>query len=394
MAMAAWLARLLASPAGLDRYVAACQIGITATSLVLGIYAQRSLSERLAATLARISPEVPWSVALASAAVLVLLTSLQLIFGELVPKGLALAQPERVAVVTALPLRLITWVFGPFIATLNGTANLLLRSIGLQPADMRVRLHAPAELELLVADAAAAGQLDLHQRHMLLRALRLSRRTARQVMIPRPRLALARIDAPASDVLAQISHAALRRIPVYGRDFDDILGIVELKDVLRQHRAGQQSIAKLVRPVPMVPEAMSLAELWQVLHRAVAPLAVVLDEQGGSAGIVTRDELLEAIIGEVQDEFGAQAPAIDLLADGTVAVRGDALVTDLNELLGMELPTADADTVAGLVMEILGRCPEPGDRVTVADTELEVRRVEHHWAALVILRPLVAGVHG
>ncbi len=390
---ATWLASLLASPARLDRYVAGCQVGITATSLVLGIYAQRSLTERLASGLAGTGWRLPGAAALASAVVLLALTGLQLIVGELVPKAVALAQPERVAIATSLPTRLATALFQPFIALLNGSANLLLRMAGLRPADTRVRLHSPAELELLIAEAAEAGRLDPIERRMLVRALRLSRRTVRQVMVPRPRLLLAGLQAAPVDVLARMAQTGLRRVAVYGQDFDDLQGIVELKDVLRMHHAGRPSIADAVRPVPFVPETMPLAELWQRLQQANAPVAIVLDEQGGSAGIVTREDLLEEIIGEVRDEFDAEPRAIERLADGGAAVRGDVPVGDVNELLGTALPTATADTVAGLVMELLGRVPEPGDRVSAAGVELEVRRVERRWAALVVVRPAAGAGH-
>jgi CBS domain containing-hemolysin-like protein len=370
---------VLESPAKLDDYVAACQIGITASSLVLGFYGQRALRPPVVEALggAGLAAELGAASA-ATALVLLLLTALQLIFGELVPKSLALRFPERLALATTYPMLLSLRLFHPIIVLFNGSGALLLRLLGLSTAPAHAHIHSPEEIAALVAESAQGGVIDPFERQMIHNAFDLSQLVARQVMIPRNRVELADVDAAPEELLRRLATSPFSRIPVYEDNPDRILGIVHLKDLFRLQVSGRGSVAEVVRPTPFVPETLPVADLWALLNRGQHYLAVVIDEYGGTAGIVTQEDLLEEIVGEVQDEFDIESDPIVRPPKGPPLVRGDLLVSEVNDALGIALPTTDADTLGGLIMHHLGRTAQPGDEVVVADVRLHVVALRGH----------------
>jgi CBS domain containing-hemolysin-like protein len=362
---------ILEDPDRLDRYVATCQLGITASSLALGFYGQDRLSPLVAGWLG------PWAapttaLAIGTAVALVFMTALQIVVGELVPKAVAVRHPERAALWTAAPMRAFERILRPLVWLFNGTANAVVRLLGVAPPAGHSHLHSPAEIELLVAESGRGGALDPVERQMLHNAFDLTQLVARQVMIPRNRLALADVATPVGELLARLATSPFSRIPVYEGSQDNILGIVHLKDLFRLQVAGGGTVPDIVRPVPFVPETMPVGDLWQVLNQRQTYIAVVLDEYGGTAGIVTQEDLLEEIIGEVQDEFDTETEAIEPLPGGGALVRGDVLIEHANSALGLELPTDRTDTVGGLVTDTLGRVAELGDSVSLAGARLQV----------------------
>ncbi len=371
---------ILRDPARLDNYVAACQIGITASSLVLGFYAQGALAERLAGSFVQLglASEVIAATA-AGALMLTALTGLQIVVGELVPKAIAVQFAERVALVTSVPMRALERAFAPFIALLNGSGTLMLRLLGLPPAPQHAHLHAPEEIELLIAESSQAGALDAESRAMLHNAFTLSSLMARQVMIPRNRLALADISTPVDVLLEQLARSPYSRIPVFSQTPDNIVGIVHLKDLYRARLSGIGTTASLVRSVPVVPSTLPVGRLWQLLNQERTYLAVVLGEHGGTAGIVTQEDLLEEIIGEVSDEFDVEIAPILRRVGQPPVVRGDVLVTEVNDVLGVGLPTDRADTIGGLLVDSLGRLAKAGDQVELAGTVIRAETVGERW---------------
>jgi CBS domain containing-hemolysin-like protein len=378
--IAARLQPVLEDPDRLDEFVAACQLGITASSLGLGFYGQHAIAGPLLA---------PWlaqhalmgEVAAFSAAVtlvLVSLTTLQVVFGEIVPKAIALRHPERVALVVAVPMLASIRLFRPLIAVFNGSASLVLRGIGSPTAGRHLHLHSPQEIEFLVAESSQAGRLDPVEREMLRNAFDLGDLVARQVMIPRNRLDMADVDTPVEQLLARLSDASGNRIPVYEETPDAVLGIVHIKDLLRLYLEGSGSLRDVVREVPFLPETVPINQLWQRLIAQGHPAVVILDEYGGTAGLVTQEEIIEEVMGEVMDEYDIKPERIVRRPGAPPLVRGDLLVEEVNDELDLRLPTDGADTVGGLVVDLLGRMPQPGDQVLADGTGLRVHSVRGH----------------
>ncbi len=378
--LAAILHPVLVNPHRLDDYVAACQLGITASSLVLGFYGQSRLAEQVRPLLTRLGGmQEPAAQSVAATAVLVVLTALQVLLGELVPKSIGVRFPERLALLTAVPMRWSAAVLRPLTWLFNGTGRLLLRLIGQQSAAAHSRTHLPEEIELLVAESAKGGLLDADERVMLRNVFRLSGLVAHQVMIPRPRIEAAPADTPVRDLLELIADSPYTRIPIYEEDIDRIIGVVHLKDVFRACFTGSDCAIELrefVRQVPLVPEGMPVDELWSLLKSGHHYMAIVFDEYGGTAGLITLEDLIEEVFGELQDEFDQEGPLIARDAEGAILLRGDVLVGDVNEYLLLDLPTDRANTMGGLITSLLGRPARIGDELTIAGHTLHVRAVD------------------
>jgi CBS domain containing-hemolysin-like protein len=370
----------------LDRYIAACQLGITASSLVAGAYAQNVIAARLAPhlepLLTWLGPEINGSggsdgvatavaVSISVAIVLIGLTILQVVFGELFPKSVAIQYPERLALMTVVPVRWSLTLFRPLIWFFNGSGNLVLRLLGIQLYAPGSRVHSPEEIELLVTESHEGGLLDDKERQYLRNAFRLRDLTARQVMIHRTRLVAAPVESSVIDLLNLSLEEGLTRIPIYQHSIDTILGFVHIKDLFRLYVASKQNLAEIMREVVHLPETLPIVEVWKTLDIKRQYLAIVFDEFGGTAGIITFEDLIEEIFGELQDEFDDESALISFDADGRVHLRADLLVVDVNEYLHLELPVI-ADTLGGLILSELGRPPREKDEVAFGETVIRV----------------------
>ena len=378
------LARL-ESPARLDAYVAVAQVGISISSLVLGFTADRALGGPLAARIAAANLLAPAAAATAATvAVLVAMTLIQISIGESVPKALAIAAPETHALRTIGPMRAIGRLLAPLIALFNGTARLALAPWGGGEVGTESRAYLPEELEWLATESQRAGVLDPQAGALIARAFDLRDRTARQIMVPRNRLVMAGVNTPIDALLARIVGSPYSRLPVYDEDTDDVVGVIHVKDVFRLSRAPGGRLRDAVREVPMLPETVTAHEVWSRLARGRHHMAILLDEFGGTAGIVTLEDILEELVGEVRDEFDDEGERIEVAAEGRAArVRGDVRIEELNDALALDLPVEEAATVSGLVMHALGRMARVDDVVRVGEVELTVRRVRGNWVALV-----------
>jgi putative hemolysin len=361
----------------LDRYIAACQIGITVSSLVLGAYGQTTLAEML----------TPWFVrwgrmqvvaAESAAAVVVLLglTGLQMILGELVPKSLALQYPTRVALWTVLPmqvsLRLMAW----FIKVLNGSGVLVLRLFRFEHAGHR-HIHSPEELELLIAESREGGLLKPDEHERLRRALRLGLLPAAEIMVPRVRIEALEVDTPAAGILTVIGASPYTRLPVYRHTIDDIIGLVHAKDIAQAVAvdAGQVTLSTLLRPVLLVPETLTVDQLLVRMRQEQRQMAIVLDEFGGTAGLVTIEDILEEVMGAVIDERKPVESVPERLPDGRVRLPGGMRADEVESWIGVVWPAEHAHTVGGRVVEEFGRVPRPGERVRIGGVMVEVETV-------------------
>lgn len=377
-------------PARLDRYIAACQVGITVSSLVLGAYGQATLGEALTPLFEGWGGmQVVAAQSTSVAVVLVALTTLQMILGELVPKSLALQYPTRVALLTVLPMqwsaKLLTW----FIVILNGSGWLILRLIGVEPKAHR-HLHSAEEIKYLVAESREGGQLGREEQQRLNHALGLTQRTARELMVPRTRIVA--VDEAAGTAAAVEAAATLpyTRLPVYRGSIDQVIGLVHSKDLAAATFAGDpqpdEPLAPLIRPILAVHESVSADRVLSLMRDERGIMALVVDDFGGTSGIITTEDILSELLGDVADEFKHDGGAPERLSDGRVRLPGDLLLRDVPLWLGVDWES-HSDTVGGFIMERLGRIPEEGDALEVDGVSLEVEAMERHAVATVLARP-------
>lgn len=379
---------ILENPRALDRYIAASQVGITLSSIVLGIYGQQQIAPRIAPLVERL-PIIDSELAAAGVAatlVLITLTALQVILGELVPKSLAIQYPERVALATVLPMR---WssdvILRPFISLLNGSGVLILRLLGVQHSG-HGHVHSPEEIQLLIQQSHAGGLLDEEERDMLDKAFRVGDLTAADIVVPRTKMIAASRQMPLADLLHLAAQEDYTRIPIYEGDVDHIVGIVHLKDLFRLYRQGATDISPILRKVAFVPETMSMNDLWQTLNTQQTYVAIVVDEFGGTAGMVTREDIIEEVLGDVRDEFDDDEPkAITRVGERQYLVLGDTAIAHVNDALKVSLPSDNAHSLGGLILDRLGRIPQIGDTVDVDGVILQAHAVQHHTATRILL---------
>jgi CBS domain containing-hemolysin-like protein len=322
--------------------------------------------------------------------VLGLLTTLQVILGELVPKSVAIQYPERLALITALPMKWSAdYVLRPLIIILNGSGALVLRLLGVSYAGGHAHVHSPEEIIILVKESHRGGILDAKERQLLGNLFRASTKCAGDVAIPRNRIVAVDVDEPVYEVLKLAADSAYSRIPVFDHDVDNIIGFVHLRDLFNLYRTDEMAhLRSVVRAVPFVPETLPAADLWNRLNETESYLAIVLDEFGGTHGLITREDLIEEVFGEVQDEFDQERALISARGDGEFLVRGDALIDDLNDALELKLPHDVANTIGGLVLDELGRMASVGDVVELNGVQLRVEAVESRSVVLVRLTTL------
>lgn len=387
--LAVWLLPLVETPAALDRYIAACQIGITLSSLGLGAYAQSTIAVSLTplfATLGGLQPVAAQSTS--AAVVLLILTVGQVIFGELVPKSLALQYPTQSALYTLPAMVPSLWIYRPFIKWLNGTGLLVLRAIG-APTQAHRHIHSPDEIELLIAESRDGGLLEPDEHQRLQRALRLNLRQAKQLMVPRGRMSALDIETPLHEVINIVSRSPFSRLPVYRDSLDNIVGVLHTKDLVRWlvNEEGEATLASLIRPIVSVHESVTADRVLRDLRERRSLQALVVDEFGGTAGLLTLEDVLSELLGNVGDEFKSGAPTAETLPDGRVRLPGSMTVHDAASLLRTTWET-DATTVGGMVTAALGHLPIAYEVVRIGDFEFGVERVEKHALVSVIATPV------
>jgi CBS domain containing-hemolysin-like protein len=368
------------------------QLGITITSLVVGMLAEPSLARLLKGPLEAIG----FSDRSASTAALVvgvtLSTAAVMVFGELVPKNWAISHPLGVARMVAGPQRAFSRLFGPLIRHLNGTANRVVRRLGLEPIETLASARAPDELVALARRSAAEGLLEPDSADMFGRILHLGELTAEHVMTPRVDVTAVPASATGRDVVARALATGLSRFPVHGDgldDLDDLIGVVHVADVVALDEADRERVraAELATEPLLVPYSLSVDRLLDQL-RAARSMALVIDEYGGVAGVVTQEDIVEEVVGEVFDEHDpVEEPDLVAVADGEWDVDGSVRLDEL-AMIGLDVPEGAYDTVAGLVAAALGRVPDVGDTVEVEGWRLVVREVDHHHATRVRLDPV------
>jgi CBS domain containing-hemolysin-like protein len=377
-----------------DRFIAATQLGITIASLGLGWLGEPALGGLIEPIVSLLPQE--WvglaSHSISAAIAFAAITFLHVVVGELMPKSIALQRPEATALVVAQPTLITEIIFKPAIWALNGTGNFLLRLMGMRAASGHEMVHSVEELKMLVVASEESGVLEDTERDMLHAVFDFGEVTAHEVMVPRTEMIA--VDADAS--LEELIHLAIKhshsKFPVYEGDLDHILGVAHVKDLVRvQHGERRAATVRgLIRETLFVPDTLRLDNLLQEFRAKRQHLAIVLDEYGGTAGLVTLDDLMSRIVGEVRDPFDKSAPEIQRLPDGSALVDGLTPIETVNEALGLNLREEFYDTIAGFVLGKLGRLAKVGD-VVDADADgirLKVEALDGLRIARLSLFPL------
>jgi putative hemolysin len=294
------------------------------------------------------------------------ITFLHVVIGELVPKGVALSYTERVALGVSAPVRLFFFVFKPLIWILQRSSELAQRAIGIDPKAMQGDAHSEAELKMLLEVSTERGEIELDEREMLYKVFDFAEKEVADVMVPRPDVSGLSVDLGPEDAMAAMIESPYTRYPVYRESLDDIVGIVHVRDVVAAMHNGTTeaaTLAELARPPYVVPENKDLGALLAEFRKANQHMAVVVDEYGATAGIVTLEDLLEEIVGDIEDEFDLPDESVERLDERRVRISGSFTIDDFNEQFGTELDDEDFHTVAGYVFGHLGRAAEAGDEI-------------------------------
>ena len=389
---------VLAAVRTLSTQLSGAQVGITITTLVVGYLAQPSLASLLETPLEAVGLEGTAGNGLAVALALAIATAFSMVVGELIPKNLAISIPLATAKVVAGPQRIFTTSVSPLITVLNGSANRLLRAVGVEPQEELSAGRSPEELAALVRHSAAAGTLDQQTAELITRSLGFAGRTAADVMTPRVRTVVLQREQKAADVVALARRSGHSRFPVIDGDLDDVVGIVHLKSAVAvpRERRDDVPVAAIMSEALRVPETVRLDPLLVELRALGLQLAVVVDEYGGTAGVVTLEDLVEELVGEVADEHDRSRPGIVHRRDGAWLVPGLMRPDEVRDKTGVDVPDGPAyETLGGFVMAGLGRIPQVGDEVPVVGAVLRVERMEGRRVdrvrMLPVQRPVAVG---
>ncbi len=382
----------------LDRAISGTQLGITLASLGLGWIGEPAVAHTIEPLLDAVGIDAP--VALHSVAVTIaflLITYLHIVLGELAPKTLALARPETVSRLVAGPLIAFNRVVSPGIWLLNGSSSLVLRLLHVGTrGDSYDNVHSPEEIEMLVRQSLEEGVVEEDEQAMIQGVFELTRTVAREVMTPRPDIVAVETRAPLREVLAVAAASGFSRLPVYRESLDEIVGVVVVKDLIEALMSGmEETTADAVMREPLfVPDTKPIDDLLAELRHRKTHMAVVVDEFGGTDGLVTLEDLVEEIVGEIYDEHDTATAEVSVDADGRTVIDGGHSFADLIERFDLPDPADgdgdEYDTVAGFVISALGRIPDPGDAVPLGSAELRVLEVTDRRVTKLELR----GVEG
>jgi putative hemolysin len=338
-------------------FIAAMQLGVTLTSLGIGALGERVLADLFDEWLATV---------LAVLLAFLVITFLHVVVGELVPKGVALSYSERVALGVSGPVRLFFFVFKPLIWVLQRSSEWAQRAIGIDPKANEGEAHSEAELKMLLEVSTEHGEIQLDEREMLYKVFDFAEKEVADVMVPRPDVAGLSVDLAPEEAMAAMLESPYTRYPVYRESLDEIVGIVHVRDLvasMHNGAAGTTPLASLARPAYVVPENKDLGALLAEFRKANQHMAVVVDEYGATAGIVTLEDLLEEIVGDIEDEFDLPDESVERLDERRIRISGSFTIDDFNEQFGTELDDEDFHTVAGFVFGHLGRAAAAGDEV-------------------------------
>lgn len=364
----------------LDTYIAATQLGITMASLALGFIGEPALIPLLEPLLRFLpaSKAVLTAHGVALALSFVLVTAMHIVFGELAPKSIALQRPDNTSLRVTAILDIFLRIFRPFILALNSTGNFVVRLIGLQPVAEHASVHSVEELEILVHSSREAGVIAEQQERMVAGVFDFEDIVIRKVMTSRLDITAVEVNAPSEELIRIVMETGHSRLPVYEEHLDNIIGIVHVKDVLKDMLDGKldASLRELMRPPFFVPENKRASFLLAEMRRSKTQMALIRDEYGVLSGVVTIEDLLEEIVGDILDEYDVEEHLMTQVDPVTWIVEGTVQLEDLNEKLDLHLPTDEADTIGGFVFSLLGHQPALHEAVESEGLRLSVEETD------------------
>jgi putative hemolysin len=359
--------RIVSDP---PHFIAAMQLGVTLASLGIGALGEQALAHAF---------DPVMSTVIAVILAFLLITYLHVVIGELVPKSAALRYSEGIALATSGPVRAFFWFAGPLIWVLQRSSELIIRALGLESPANEGEALSEAELRMLLGRATEHGEIEQEEQEMLYKVFDFADKEVADVMVPRPEVVALSVDLPTEEALQAVIESPYTRYPVYRETLDDIVGILHVRNLfsaLNDQGFANVQMEQLVRPAYIVPETKDLAALLAEFRRTNQHMAVVVDEYGTMAGIATLEDLLEEIVGEIEDEFDLPDESVERVDDQTIRIGGTFPIDDFNEQFGSELPGEDYHTVAGYVFGLLGRAAEAGDDVENGRLRFHVLEVD------------------
>ncbi len=380
-----------------DDFISAAQLGITVASIAIGYIAEDTIHALIVPYLEIFRFSIPLLNAsvtghiLATILTLLLVTYLHVVLGEQVPKMVAIQKAELVALWTTRPTQMVGRIFRPFIKVMSGSAAMIMRMFGMEPTGVHSVAHSPEEIRMLVEQSHQEGEIEAEQEQMIAGVFEFPEILAREIMTPRPDIIALELDTSMEDVVHLLIEEGHSRIPVYEENLDNIVGVLLVKDLL-PYMAGTKGEAFVLRDALrepyFVPDTKRISELLAELRTRNVHLAIVIDEFGGTEGIVTLEDLLEEIVGEIYDEYDVAQPDFTTTPEGDVLIEGGASIDDVNEQFGMALSSEDFDTIGGYIFGTLGRVPQIGDEVHVDGSgDLRVEATEERRVTAVRLIP-------
>ncbi|WP_214229475.1 hemolysin family protein [Pedobacter sp. B4-66] len=347
----------------LDGYLAATQLGITLASLGLGWVGESVMHSIVHDALINFNLSEVYITSISTFIAFLFITVMHIVFGELAPKSVAIQRPVATTLFIAVPLQAFYWLFRPFIWVLNGFANVILKMFGISSVGGHESVHSTEELYYLLDQGKESGALDTNEHELIKNVFDFNERVVKNIMVPRTKISGIELSTSKEEVVETIIGEGYSRMPVYDDIIDKIIGIIHAKDILPLLAGNKEwSLSDIIRKPYFVPETKKINDLLSELQQKRIQIAIVIDEFGGTAGMVTLEDIVEEIVGEIQDEYDEEKPTVEKISDTEFIINAYATVYDVNEHLPHDLPEdEDFDTVGGLVSHAFGKIPEVGD---------------------------------
>jgi CBS domain containing-hemolysin-like protein len=380
--------RVRAALQDLDAYLSVCQVGITVASLALGWVGEPAVSALIRPLLHGVGIENERIVELIAVVLgFAVITYAHLVFGEQAPKYYSIQRAEGVSMNISRPLNLFMFLFRPLVWLVNASTNFILRPWGIRLGE-EMEAHSEEELRIMISSSVASGELEPQEHDYLNNVFDFGDTVARAVMVPRPDIEALPITAPLEELVERAAFGRYTRYPVYEGDLDHVLGAVHVKDLFRAAKEDGDGfdIRPLIRDCLVVPETKRIEQILREFQSRKLQMAIVIDEWGSVEGLITIEDVVEELVGEIQDEFDEDEAAIEPLGENTYAVDGRIPITDVNDYFDLDLPHEDFDTIGGFVLGSLGRPPEPGDVVPADGVTLRVKSVDGPRVSMLTLK--------
>ncbi|MFT8352255.1 hemolysin family protein [Clostridium saccharoperbutylacetonicum] len=374
----------------LNSYLSACQLGITLASLGLGWVGEPAFADMLRPLINLFNlPEIT----LHSISVVLgfsIITGLHIVLGELVPKSLAIISAEKIALYTGLPLMVFYKITYPIMWSFNHSTNLVLKMFGISQVDEQEAAHTDEEIKLLVEDSYKHGLIDQTELTFVDNIFDFSEKTVREIMIPRTDMACVFIEDSFEEIVKYVLEEQLTRYPICKDSKDNVIGFIHIKDLFKLKIEGNENIEGIIREIKFVPESLSISELFTAFKEEKAQMAIIIDEFGGTSGLVTTEDILEEIVGEIQDEFDNDGEEdIIQTENGSYVVDGKVILSDINELLETDIQDENIDTIGGWIYFQLGSYPKVKQKFTYENYEFIILKCDRKRISKVLIKKIV-----